>query len=375
MRMCFVYYGVFTLNDNLTPLYEYTRRFSENGIDVTLLVLHHDDNIKSSGNLKVQGVCPRYFSSKITHLIFLFKLIRIIKAGKYDVVHVFNLMGCSLLPIFCRKQEQWILDIRTGAIFSKIRKYIYDWFTASESKCYDKVCMLNENCRKALFGRRKEKNVCIIPLGADVERFTKIKRDKIFWRKYGIKENVRVLIYCGKIDKTRQLEVLLRAYKRVLETENKQELLLVVVGGDGEDLNRLKEDLVRLCLGNRVMCVGKIPYRDVADYIANADLGLAYIPKNSLYDAQPPLKTCEYLAASLPVVATNTMGNMEVVKDGYNGVIVPDNEKGFSEGIIKILSNDNLFDNMKHNAVGSVRKYDWGSICEELISSVYCAQS
>lgn len=115
------------------------------------------------------------------------------------------------------------------------------------------------------------------------------------------------------------------------------------------------------------MFLGKVPYEDVPDYLVNSDIGLAYIPKTKIYDVQPPLKTFEYLAASLPVVATNTLGNLEIIKDGINGLITLDNCQDFAEKIIRFLKDSQLRSQIKNNAINSIIKYDWKNNVDEIV--------
>ena len=52
-----------------------------------------------------------------------------------------------------------------------------------------------------------------------------------------------------------------------------------------------------------------------------SDYGVSFIPEKTFYDLQPPLKTIEYLWAWLPVLWTNTQGNMKFINK-KNWVII-----------------------------------------------------
>jgi glycosyltransferase involved in cell wall biosynthesis len=88
-------------------------------------------------------------------------------------------------------------------------------------------------------------------------------------------------------------------------------------------------------------------------------VAISPIPKNDIYDIQPPLKTLEYLASGLPIVATDTVANQIFIKDGINGILVSDDEAGLLEGIDRLLSDEKLRSSLSSNAKISASSFDW----------------
>ncbi|MCF6150669.1 MAG: glycosyltransferase family 4 protein [Candidatus Kuenenia sp.] len=374
MKIAFIYYGFYIPNEVLTPLYEYSQILSQKGIDITVFVRSHKSSIKGRGKLHIKPVCKEYFNSKITHIIFIIKLIFLLRKERFDIIHVFNTPGACLLPLFCKKKQkntQWILDIQTGAIFGGLKSLIYDRLTVFEAKFFDKVSILSKHLKDKLFGNKLLKDIYVVPLGANIKRFEKIERDKNFWQKLGITDNTTILIYIGKLDKTRMPENMLKAFQTILQRKRNEKIKLVIVGGDDNDIERLQKESTRLLIDDKVLFLGRTSYESIPFYLVNADMGLAYIPKNIIYDAQPPLKTYEYLAASLPVVATNTLGNLEILKNGINGVVTSDDHQDFAHGILTLLNNQQLYSDIRNCALNSIENYGWEKITEMLLAKVY----
>jgi len=64
----------------------------------------------------------------------------------------------------------------------------------------------------------------------------------------------------------------------------------------------------------------------------------------------------------LPVVATNTLGNLEIIIDDFNGLVSLDNCQDFAAKILKYLNDSKLGSCIKNNTLDSIKKYDWNNI-------------
>jgi glycosyltransferase involved in cell wall biosynthesis len=76
----------------------------------------------------------------------------------------------------------------------------------------------------------------------------------------------------------------------------------------------------------------------------------------------------EAAAASKPIVATATGGVVDVVKNGFNGILVPPEDyEAAARAIIKILSDPKLAADMGMNGTKIARSYSWDNICYNLL--------
>jgi glycosyltransferase involved in cell wall biosynthesis len=73
--------------------------------------------------------------------------------------------------------------------------------------------------------------------------------------------------------------------------------------GDGPHRERLEHEFERLGVADRVRFTGWVPHREVASFIAAADICIDPAPCNPLNHGSTMVKIGEYLAASRPVVA------------------------------------------------------------------------
>lgn len=354
-------------NQIITPLLEYSQILSSQKNSITAF-LRKDSKIDKIGDnpICVRAVGKEIFSGRLTLLIFIIKLIYILRREKFDIIHVFYFTGASLLPIFCKKNGKWVLDIRSGRLNRGIKGILYNKLIKFESKFFDLVIVVNEGLKNKLFKNDKGERIKILPLGANLKKLRAVKVDRSFWKIYGVELESLILIYIGDFHRTRHLENLLMAFKIVCKNFKRKNLRLVLVGGKDKDRKFLKELTKELSIDSKVIFLGIVPYNIIPSLLKNSDIGLSYIPKSNIYDVQPPLKTFEYLAASLPVVATNTKAHLEFLKNRENAIISSDDPVDFAKGIIELIDNSTLRLKLRSNAPIDIEKFDWRHICKRL---------
>lgn len=370
MKVCFIYFGFYP-QSSLAAFYEYTQGLSRAGTDVTVYCRKKGpDADEMMGDVKVEELCPNTQTTKLAHAVFLFKAIFMLKREKFDVIHVFWSTCISVLPLIVGKKGMvWVLDIRTSNIYEGVGAVIKDWATVFDSYSFDAVSILGEHLKRRLFGDKENEKHYIFPMGANHERFKVVAKDESILDKWNLSSRDNILIYIGKLDVTRNLDILLLGFKKAVQTI--KDLKFILVGGTEDDVKRLKEIARANFMEDKVIFTGLISYKDIPKYLSIADAGMAYMTKSGVHNAQPPLKTLEYLASSLPIVATDTDGNKDYVTDGYNGVLCSDTPDAIGAAIVRLMSDESLYKKIRANARESVSKYDWEKIVHDALLPLY----
>lgn len=96
-------------------------------------------------------------------------------------------------------------------------------------------------------------------------------------------------------------------------------------------------------------------------YIANCDA----IISSSISEGFP-LVLCEALALQKPVVATRCAGNSDVLQDGRFGLLVDNTEEGLYQGMKQVLSNPNLYTELKRKAHIGAGSLQYGTIITQV---------
>ncbi len=88
----------------------------------------------------------------------------------------------------------------------------------------------------------------------------------------------------------------------------------------------------------------------------------------------------EAVSVGLPVVASDTGGVKELVRDGYNGFLMPYNSsvKDWAENIIKLCNDEDMIDKFSQNsrrlAEEKLRKKDFEKLIEKIIVELTCIE-
>jgi len=157
-----------------------------------------------------------------------------------------------------------------------------------------------------------DKKLSVIPNGIDLSRFHRDLRERqVVRRELGIPPRAWVFGTVGRLDPEKDQALLVRAVEPLLG-ENAR----LVVVGDGEEAQRLRDLCFRLPQGRHVHWLGV--RSDVPRLLSALDVFVLSSRTEGL-----PLVIPEAMAASLPVVSTSVGGIPGVIEDGVTGFLVP----------------------------------------------------
>lgn len=177
-------------------------------------------------------------------------------------------------------------------------------------------------------------------------------------RKYGFATESKLVLSLGRLIKLKGYDVLIEAFQRVV-AEVPEAVLLI--GGDGDELNRLNSMVASAGLDKKIRMPGMIS--DVHEVLAACDF---YV--NSSHWEGLPMTLLEAMAHGKPMIATSVGGNPEVVLDGVTGMLVPpeDHEK-LAAAIISMLKDDDFRNKSGNEALALfTREFTIDRHCEAL---------
>jgi len=152
-------------------------------------------------------------------------------------------------------------------------------------------------------------------------------------KEFGIGEGDIVVCTVARLAEQKDHATLLKAARIVLDRESRVKFLLVGDGPLREELEALRKSLH---LENGVIFAGR--REDIPEILAACDI----VALSSIREGLPNA-LIEGMAAGKPIVATNIDGNVELVKDGENGFIVPPKEPQlFAEALLKLVQDEGL---------------------------------
>jgi len=145
-----------------------------------------------------------------------------------------------------------------------------------------------------------------------------------------------VIGFVGSIFPWHGVDILISAFKAVLDVTEKPVHLLIV--GDGEILPILKAQADRDGLGNLITFTGNVRHQDVFNLIACMDI--CVMAKSNWYGS--PVKIFEYAAMGKAVIAPDNIPVRDVMQNGITGLLVQPSIESLTQALVSYLQNDAL---------------------------------
>jgi len=177
-------------------------------------------------------------------------------------------------------------------------------------------------------------------------------------KKFGIKDEDKLLIYVGRLGLEKNLEFMLKAFKRVRDQVPVAKLMIV---GEGTELESLKNQAVELGIADGTIFPGRVEYIDIPSYYR---AGYAFIMTSTT--EVKPLALLEAMAAGLPVVAISASGSSDTVNPDFDGILTDYNMDKFVTALSKILNEPETRDHLSRGALKTSEKYSMDSTAETL---------
>lgn len=286
-------------------------------------------------------------------------LSQIARATQPEIVHVFIHAGCGLYPLIARTEPRarFILDIRSPLLRADWTRYAVQAKNRFEPLMYDAITAHSIESAWTLISKRHR--VHLVSPGIELSHIPNRSGSPAH-------DGPVRLIYTGSLRSLRKVPTMIEAVLIAGDTVP----LHLDIYGDGEDLKAIEAMIRRHRAENWIELKPVVPRNQLLACLGFYDIGLSYVPK-ALYDPAPPLKTMEYLASGLSVVATDTRGNKLLIDHGQNGILTPEDPPAFAAGILLAADNPQLRRKFAKAARPSVAQYDWDIIVEKQLMPVY----
>jgi len=194
----------------------------------------------------------------------------------------------------------------------------------------------------------------IIPSGVDLKRFHPAVKPAL------AVTSVPRLLYVGRLEKRKGLEYLIRALPAVRKEFPGTQLIVVGYGPLKKFFERLAG---KLNLKDAVQFIGAVSNSNLAGFYTSSTI---YIAPTTGREALG-IVLIEAMACGVPVIASDTSGYNEVIKNNENGILVPPaNVEKLQEAIISLLSSHQLRKKLIENGLLSSRSYDWVKIATQI---------
>lgn len=223
----------------------------------------------------------------------------------------------------------------------KLKNYWFEKLAIRNAKAFIAPTTFAGNVSKELFFI-KNKRIETIHYGLELSRFENL--NPVLFEK-------GMLLYIGTIIRKKGVFELPEIFKKV--RLQFPEAKLILIGGDSSDVQTGSHSTWQLLQTEfeandleKVSYLGKIPYKEVQNYIKQAHVCVFPSFAETL-----GMVTIESMALQKPVVNTNIGWAQELIADGVSGFLVhPQDHSLYANRILQLLSDTNLCLNMGGNA-------------------------
>jgi glycosyltransferase involved in cell wall biosynthesis len=208
----------------------------------------------------------------------------------------------------------------------------------------------------------KPEKVRVMHHGADIIRFNPNVDSKPFRSLFNLEDNFVIMIF-GFIGPGKGHDLLIKAFLRI---SNKMPDAKLVIAGSTKNLNYL-EYLKKIASKKKekIIFTDYIPYEMLPACLASADIFV--LPYLGGMHPSGPLHRA--LATGKAIITSDTPVIKEIIKDGYNGILIkPGSIDELANAILRLYEDDELRKKLAINARRFAEQFlDWDKIAKQTV--------
>jgi glycosyltransferase involved in cell wall biosynthesis len=282
------------------------------------------NNIKEKNFKIIQVKGLRAPFNILYDIIILFKLIKLLKRGHYDIVHTHSTKTGILGRIAARVNKvPIIIHGLHGSAFGAFNSRILNWALIFFERLTGKFTYAYVSVSNLLSKKYIEEGLGIkakyftVYSGMDLDKFYNARKRitrEIKQSELGIDSKNFVIGNVGRLEAVKGHKYLIDAFKKINEERQLIPLKLLIIG-DGDEKENLENYVKELNLEDKVIFTG---YReDVEELMALMDIFVLTSLREGL-----PRVLVQAAAVGVPSVAFDVDGVPEIIRDNHNGFLV-----------------------------------------------------
>jgi len=230
--------------------------------------------------------------------------------------------------------------------------------------CYSKVIATSDRYASTSNNlRRVRTKVVVIRNGVDTERFNPNVKGSRIKDKFKL-HDCKIVLFVGALTEWHRykgLDVLLEALSQI--NQSRRVRLLVV--GDGALKEEYQQLASSLKINDSVIFAGDVSDVELPEYYACSDI--LVLPSKDRSEGFG-LTLLEANATGKPAIGSSVGGIPSIIRDGYNGALVPENNpRALSSKLVELLYGDDpILTQMGKNGRALAESLDWSVVAREV---------
>ena len=356
-----------------TRVYELTRRWVKNGVEVTVITAPYDkSDVKSMGFIHstfVKGVkvivinsgdsnqfsfLKRVYKALIFSLVSIYFTLKIKSDVKFAssgpltiAIPAFFAKFFKKIPFVFEVRDLWPDGaIELGLISNKVLKMIGLYF---EKACYSNsafVVPCSDGMDKEIKRKLPKTDTLVIPNASDLELFNKNRiNDFKFPSWYDPSD--KVLIYAGSLGLMDSCIEIIHGFHQLKQKKN----VKIVFIGEGSERNELENLVEKYGYKNQIYFTGLIPKNEVVEWYKISRASFVLFKDYQVLGTSSPNKMFDSFAAGVPIIQNTGGWIFDLVKDYKCGInVIPNCPESMADAIRKIIDDDEFFKKASSNS-------------------------
>ena len=186
-------------------------------------------------------------------------------------------------------------------------------------------------------------NMVIVPNGMKVSEYINLPEKGTFRKKHGISPDQQMILFMGRLNIKKGLDLLLPAFKEVYE--KLPDAVLILAGPDDGYQAETEEFIRKNNLGERIRLVGMLTDTIKKEALSDADLFV--LPS---YSEGFSIAVLEAMTSKVPTLVSDRVGFGDYIKKYNASYLTPLNSAGVAAGLLKILQDKNYAEDLRNRA-------------------------
>jgi 1,2-diacylglycerol 3-alpha-glucosyltransferase len=357
------------INGLITSVANFSRELEKRGHEIYIFTAGTEgrEKIKLGQNIGIKYF--RSFSFFINYPDFVLARPNILKTRKEinaidpDIIHIHTPSLQAWSAYFAAKRRkipvvstyhtllpEFIKHSNLDKLFrDDAAKKITWWYTRKFYNKMDMVIAPSKAMKQELVNNGITRPVEVVSNGINTEKFHPERTGD---------EKIR-LLHLGRISYEKNIDVILRAFKKALADNNG---LTMTIAGGGPDLEKLSDYADKLGLRNSVKFIGAVSHEKVENVYNQHDI---FVTASTI--ETEGLVILEAMSCGLPVVGVDKLAVPEIVKHGQSGYIAkPGNEDEIAKYILKLAGSEKLRADFSNVAISISGKYALGNSIDKI---------
>jgi glycosyltransferase involved in cell wall biosynthesis len=371
-RVCMITHSFYESDNRVT---RYAEALAQRGDEVNVVALRRGPEMperEAMSGVQVHRIQTRAGKNERTKLDFLWPLLRFLAVSSlwlrrshrqkpYDLIHVHNIPDFMVFAAWYPKLKgaQVLLDIHdivpefygskfgisNGSFTVRSLKTV----ERASAKFADHIILANHLWLDKYAARSAPAGKCSVFINnVDSDIFRHRPRSR--------NDGKRIILFPGGLQWHQGIDIAINAFQKISDQVPNAEFHIY---GDGNMKSKLVALVDELGLKNRVRFFEPLRIRQIADVMADADLGVVPKRADSFGNEAYSTKIMEFMSVGVPVVISNTKIDRFYFNDSVVKFFESGNVDALANGMLELLNNSSLRDEMVKRASHYVTENSW----------------